>query len=149
MVLSLSDRSKLKGMRLVWAFVLCIAFPFAILTPFFDALIIRQVSIYTVVPFELSNTLLFTSSILFGFTSLIVVTKEWIDKRVWALLVPLLMFIILSGVAIGNFAMGSTTSMWVFLYSSAASNANVVSTGFVVGYVTQQPSKRTKTQVGS
>jgi hypothetical protein len=84
-------------MRLVWAILLCIAFPFAILYPFLDAHIFKHVPIDTVVPFEFSNSLLFTSSILFGFTSLIIVSKEWIDKRIWAVLVPPLALIILSG----------------------------------------------------
>jgi hypothetical protein len=123
-------------MRLVWSILLCIAYPFAILYPFLDAYVLRHVSMDTVVPFEFSNTLLFTSSILFGFTSLIIVSKEWIDKRVWAILVPPLALIILSGVTIGNLALGNANSVVVFLYSSAAFNANVVSTGFVVGYVT-------------
>jgi hypothetical protein len=82
-----------------------------------------------VVPFEFSNSLLFTSSILLGFTSLIIVSKEWIDKRVWPILVPPLALIILSGVAIGNLALGNSNSVVVLLYSSAAFNANVVSTG--------------------
>jgi hypothetical protein len=136
-VICLTEKAKLKRMRLVWAILLCIAFPFAILYPFFDAHILKHVPIDTVVPFEFSNSLLFTSSILFGFTSLIIVSKEWIDKRVWAVLVPPLTLIILSGVAIGNLALGTTNSVEVLLFSSASFNANVVSTGFVVGYVTR------------
>lgn len=124
-------------MRLVWAILLCVAFPFAILYPFLDAAIFRPVPSETVVPFEFSNSLLYTSSILFGFTSLIVVSKEWIDKRVWAVLLPPLALIILSGVAIGNLALGTMNSVEVLLFNSASFNANVVSTGFVVGYVTQ------------
>ncbi|MDQ1281457.1 MAG: hypothetical protein QG670_2722 [Thermoproteota archaeon] len=69
-------------MRLIWAILLYIAFPFAILYPFLDGYIFRPVSIGTIVPFDYSNSLLFTSSILFGFTSLIIVSKEWVDNRV-------------------------------------------------------------------
>lgn len=97
-----------------------------------------------IVPFEFSNSLLFTSSILFGFTSLIIVSKEWIDKGIWSILVPPLALIILSGVAIGNLALGNANSVVVLLYSSAAFNANVVSTGFVVGCVAQVLPKSSK-----
>jgi hypothetical protein len=138
MVICLSETNKLKRMRLLWALLLCIAFPFAILYPFLDAYIFRHVPMDTVVPFEYSNSLLFTSSILFGFTSLIIVSKEWIDKRVWAILLPPLVLIVLSGIEIGNLALGNANSVVVLLYSSAAFNANVVSTGFVVGYVAQE-----------
>jgi hypothetical protein len=135
---------KLKRMRLVWAILLCIAYPIAILYPFLDAYIFRHVPMDTAVPFDYSNSLLFTSSILFGFTSLIIVSKEWIDKRVWSILVPPLALIVLSGVAIGNLALGNANSVVVLLYNSAAFNANVVSTGFVVGYVTQELPKLNK-----
>jgi hypothetical protein len=139
----LSDTDKIKRMRLVWAILLCFAYPFAILFPFINAYIFMHVPIDTVVPFELSNALLFTSSILFGFTSLIIVSKEWVDKRIWAVLVPPLALIVLSGVAIGNLAFGTANGVEVLLYCSAAFNANVVSTGFVVGYVTQRLTKQT------
>jgi hypothetical protein len=127
---------KMKKMRLVWIVLLCLAFPFTIIYPFLDAYIIKHVAAETVVSFDYSNSLLFTSSILFGFTSLIIVSKDWIDKRVWAILVPPLTLIVLSGVAIGNLALGTTNSLQVLLFSSASFNANVVSTGFVLGYVT-------------
>jgi hypothetical protein len=140
----LSETDKLRRMRLVWAILLCIAFPFAILYPFLDAYIFKHVPTDIIIPFELSNSLLFTSSILFGFTSLIIVSKEWIDKRIWAVLIPPLALIILSGVAIGNLALGTTNSVGVLLLSSASFNANVVSTGFVVGYVAQQLPKQNK-----
>ena len=140
----MSETDKLRRMRLVWAILLCIAFPFAILYSFFDAYIFRHVPTDTIVPFELSNSLLFTSSILFGFTSLIIVSKEWIDKRIWSVLIPLLALIIFSGVTIGNLALGTTNSVGVLLLSSASFNANVVSTGFVVGYVTHQLPKQNK-----
>jgi hypothetical protein len=142
-VTCLSDKDKLKKMRWVWAFLLCIAYPLTILLPFINAYLFMHVPFDTVVPFELSNALLFTSSILFGFTSLIVVSKEWIDKRIWAVLIPPLALIVLSGVAIGNLALGTANGVQVLLYCSAAFNANVVSTGFVVGYVTQQLPKKT------
>jgi hypothetical protein len=138
----LVEKVKLRKMRLVWAILLCIAFPFAILYPFLDAHVLKHVSANTIVPFEFSNSLLFTSSILFGFTSLIIVSKEWVEKRVWAVLLPPLALIILSGLAIGSLALGTTNSLEVLLFSSASFNANVVSTGFVVGYVTQVLPKR-------
>jgi hypothetical protein len=107
----LSEEKKLKRMRLVWSILLCIGYPLAILSPFLDAYIFRHIPLDTVVPFEFSNNLLFTSSILFGFTSLIIVSKDWVEKRVWATLVPPLALIILSGVTIGNLALGSANSV--------------------------------------
>ncbi len=132
----MSQNEVFRKMRWVWAFMLCIAYPFAILLPFANAYVLARQPADLVVPFDYTNTLLFTSSILFGFTSLIVVSKEWVDKRVWAILMPPLAMIVLSGVMIGNLALGSAGSVTAFLYSSAAFSANVVSTGFVVGYVT-------------
>ena len=137
----MNETKRLKRINLVWAVLLCIAFPFAILYPFADVYLFRHISLDTPVPFEFSNSLLFTSSILFGFTSLILISKEWIDKRVWSILVPPLVLIVFSGVAIGNLALGNANSLGVLLYSSAAFNANVVSTGFVLGYVVQGLSK--------
>jgi len=54
---------------------------------------------------------------------------------------PPLVLIVFSGVAIGNLALGNANSLGVLLYGSAAFNANVVSTGFVLGYVVQGLSK--------
>jgi hypothetical protein len=132
-MVSYVEENKLKRIRLIWAILLCIAFPLAILSPFLDVYSFRHVPVETVIPFEFSNNLLFTSSILFGFTSLIIVTKEWVEKRVWAILIPPLAMIVLSGVTIGNLALGSANSVTVLLYCSATFNANVVSTAFVLG----------------
>jgi hypothetical protein len=137
LVICLSEKDKLRKTRWVWSILLCITYPFAIVYPFLDAYVFRHVSMDMVVPFEFSNSLLFTSSILFGFTSLIIVSKDWVDRRIWTILLPPLVLIILSGITIGNLALGSANSVVVLLYSSAAFNANVVSTGFVVGYVMQ------------
>jgi len=51
--------------------------------------------------------------------------------------VPPLALSVLSGVAIGNLALGTVSSVEVLLFSSASFNTNEVSTGFVVGYVTR------------
>lgn len=51
---------------------------------------------------------------------------------------PPLALSVLSGVAIGNLALGTVSSVEVLLlFSSASFNTNEVSTGFVVGYVTR------------
>jgi hypothetical protein len=75
---------------------------------------------------------------LFGFTTLIIVTKEWVEKKVWAVLIPPLALIILSGATISNLAIGYENQVRALLISSATFNANVVSTGLVVGYVIQR-----------
>jgi len=95
------------------------------------------------VPFDFTNDLLFITSILFGFTSLIVVSKEWGDGRVWMVLLPPLVLIVLTGVSISNLALGASNSVKALIFSSAAFNANVVSTGFILGYITQKlPTKK-------
>ena len=139
------EKRKLRRMRFIWAFLLCISFPIAISLPFIDAYIFKHVSFEMVVPFEFSNALLSVSSILFGFTSLIIISKEWVDKRIWAVLVPPLILIVLSGVSIGNLALGAANPVTTLLLCSATFNANVVSTGFIVGYVTQMMPVRQKT----
>ncbi len=131
-----------RKLRLIWAVVLCIVFPLTILFPFVDAYLLRHISASASVPFELSNGLLSTSSILFGFTSLIIISKEWIDRKIWALLVPPLVMIVMAGVAIGDLALGTVNGVVVLLLCSGAFNASVVSTGFVVGYVTWKLPKR-------
>lgn len=141
-VITMDEASALKKMKWIWALLLCVAFPLAILLPFVDITIFRHTPPATVVPFEYSNALLFTASILFGFTSLIVVSKEWIDKRIWTILVPPLFMLVLSGIAIGNLAIGANSDLAVLELSSATFNANVVSTGFVVGYVAQRLPKQ-------
>ena len=104
---------------------MCIAFPFTILYPFIDAYILKHAAVDMVVPFDYSNSLLFTSSIIFGFTSLIIVSKEWIDRRVWAVLVPPLRAHNLVRGRIGNLALGTTGSVSVLLFSSTSFNTNV------------------------
>jgi hypothetical protein len=121
--------------RLIWATLLCVSFPFAIVYPFLDAFLFRRVSLESTVPFEFANALLSTSSILFGFSSLLVVSKEWIDRRIWVVLLPPLSMIVLSGVSISDLALGAVNPVQALLLCSATFNANVVSTAFIASYV--------------
>lgn len=132
---ALNQKLKNRRMRLAWAFLLSVVFPLAIGLPFLDAYVFKHVSALTEVPFEYGNGLLFISSILFGFTSLIIVTKEWVDKRIWTILIPSLVLIVLSGVTISNVALGAGNAVLTLLMCSATFNANVVATGFILGYV--------------
>jgi len=131
-----------KKIRRVWAVLLLVSFPLAILLPFADALYFKHIPSTIQVPFEFTAGLLTTSSILFGFTSLIIITKEWVEKKVWAVLVPPLVLIILSGVSISNLALGFENPVQALLLGSATFNANVVSTGLVLGYVVQRISTK-------
>jgi hypothetical protein len=124
--------------------LLLVGFPLAILLPFVDAVVFKHVPFDIAVPFEFIAGLLSTASILFGFTSLIIVSKEWVERKVWAVLIPPLTLIILSGVSIGNLAIGFENPVRALLLSSATFNANVVSTGLVVGYVIQKMSQQKK-----
>jgi hypothetical protein len=66
-----------------------------------------------------------------------------VDRRIWTVLLPPLALIVLSGVSISNLALGYANSVQALLFSSAAFNANVVSTGFILGYITQKlPTKK-------
>ncbi len=140
----MKNETKNRRIRLVWAILLLIGFPLAITLPFVDAFVFKHVSLETQVPFEFTAGLLSTASILFGFTSLIIVTKEWVERKIWAVLVPPLALIILSGVTISNLALGLQNPVQALLISSATFNANVVSTGLVVGYVLQRLSQNQK-----
>ena len=71
----------------------------AIIYPFLDTYVLRHVFVDMQVPFDFTNGLLFTASILFGFSSLMVVSKEWVDKRIWTVLLPPLVLIVLTGVS--------------------------------------------------
>jgi hypothetical protein len=139
----MGERDKRRRARLIWAVLLGVGFPFAIIYPFFDAYVVKHLAIDLQVSFDFTNGLLFIASILFGFSSLMVVSKEWVDKRIWTVLLPPLIFIVLMGVSISNLALGAANSVQALVFSSAAFNANVVSTGFILGYITQKlPNKK-------
>jgi hypothetical protein len=129
---------KTKRIRLIWAILLLIGFPLAIGLPFINIILIRHIPLETPVSFDFTAALLSASSILFGFTSLIIISKEWVERKIWAVIVPPLALIVLSGIEIGNLALGLENPVSALLISSAAFNANVVSTGLVVGYVGQR-----------
>jgi hypothetical protein len=65
-----------RRIRLIWATLFGISFPVAIIYPFFDTYISKHVAGGIEVPFDFTNGLLFIASILFGFASLMVVSKE-------------------------------------------------------------------------
>jgi hypothetical protein len=134
----MSRESKTKKIRLIWIILLLIGFPIAIGLPFINILVIQHVSLETPVSFDFTASLLSASSILFGFTSLIIISKEWVERKIWAVIMPPLALIVLSGIEIGNLALGLENPVSALLISSAAFNANVVSTGLVVGYVVQR-----------
>lgn len=115
-----------------------LGYPLAVILPYVLAFDLERVSLQTAVPFEFIDGLLSTSGILFGFSSLIIISKDWIDRRVWAVIVPPLALLVLSGVEIGNLALGFANQVEVLVLCSATFNANVVSTGFIVGYVVQR-----------
>jgi hypothetical protein len=73
----MGEQGKKRRIRLIWAVLLSIGFPVAIIYPFVDTYVFKHVSVDLVVPFDYTNGLLFIASILFGFSSLIVVSKEW------------------------------------------------------------------------
>ena len=131
------ERRKTSRTRFIWSILLGIGFPAAILYPFVDTYVLKQVSSATQVSFDFTNGLLFIASILFGFSSLIIVSKEWVDKKMWAVLIPPLVLIVLSGVTISNLALGYSNSVQALVFSSASFNSTVVSTAFILGYITK------------
>src|SRR5512143_1482798 len=96
---NLSDERKVRRTRLVWAILMLVGFSVAISIPFVDAYALKHISFGIIVQFEFNAALLSASSILFGFTSLIIVSKEWVERRFWAILLPPLALIIISGTA--------------------------------------------------
>ena len=124
--------------RRVWAALLCVGYPLAILLPYYIAFGVNQIPLDRTVSIDFINGLLSTSGILFGFSSLIIISKEWADRRVWVVLLPPLALLIASGVYIGNLGLGLANPVEVLVLCSSTFNANVVSTGFIVGYVVQR-----------
>ena len=143
-MIQVGEQTKKRRIRLVWSILLGIGFPIAIVYPFYDTYLVKHLSANYQVSFDFTNGLLFIASILFGFASLMVVSKEWVDKRVWTVLLPPLILIVLTGVSISNLAQGAANSVEALVFSSAAFNANVVSTAFILGYVTQKLPNREK-----
>lgn len=115
-----------------------LGYPLAVVLPYLLAFGLEKVPLQTAVPFEFINGLLSTSGILFGFSSLIIISKDWVDRRVWAVILPPLGLLVVSGIEIGNLALGYANPVEVLVLCSATFNANVVSTGFIVGYVVQR-----------
>ncbi len=132
------DERKARKIRIVWAVLMLVGFSLAISIPYIDAYAIKHVSLDAEVPFEFNAALLSASSILFGFTSLIIISKDWVERKFWAILLPPLALIIISGTSIANLALGYQNPVQALLLSSATFNANVVSTGLVLGYVSQK-----------
>ncbi|HKT22478.1 MAG TPA: hypothetical protein VJR06_07725 [Nitrososphaerales archaeon] len=124
--------------RRVWITLLCIGYPLATLLPYYITFDVNRVPLDTPVSFEFINGLLSTSGILFGFSSLIIISKEWIDRRVWVVVIPPLALLISAGVSIGNLALGFANPVEVLVLCSSTFNANVVSTGFIIGYIVQK-----------
>jgi hypothetical protein len=124
--------------RVIWGSLLSIGYPFAIVMPYILAFQVNQVGLDVKVPIEFINGLLSTAGILFGFSSLIIISKDWIDRRVWLVIIPPLALLITSGVYIGNLALGFANPVEVMVLCSSTFNANVVSTGFIVGYVVRR-----------
>ncbi len=134
----MAEKTRKRRIRLIWGVLLGVGFPSAIIYPFFDAYVVKHLATDLQVSFDFTSGLLFIASILFGFASLMVVSKEWVDRRIWTVLLPPLALIVLTGVSISNLALGATNSVQTLVFSSAAFNANVVSTGFILGYVTRK-----------
>jgi hypothetical protein len=135
---NVNDKRKARKTRLVWAVLMLVGFSVAVSIPYIDAYVVKHISLDIAVPFEFNAALLSASSILFGFTSLIIISKEWVERKFWAILLPPLALIIISGTATSNLALGYANPVQTLLLSSATFNANVVSTGLVLGYVSQK-----------
>ncbi len=135
---NVTDERKARKIRIVWAVLMLVGFSLAISIPYIDAYAIKHVSLDAEVSFEFNAALLSASSILFGFTSLIIISKDWVERKFWAILLPPLALIIISGTSIANLALGYQNPVQTLLLSSATFNANVVSTGLVLGYVSQK-----------
>ncbi|HZW84615.1 MAG TPA: hypothetical protein VFE91_01770 [Nitrososphaerales archaeon] len=124
--------------RKIWVALPCVGYPLAALLPYYIAFYINHVSLTTTVSFEFINGLLSTSGVLFGFSSLIIISKDWVDRKVWAILIPPLALLVASGMEIGNLALGFANGVEALVLCSTTFNATVVTTGFTVGYIIQR-----------
>ena len=94
----------------------------------------KRVSFERQIDPEFMNGLLTASSILFGFSSLLVVTEKPIKRTLWLILLIPLFLIISSGSIISDVALGMHNPVEAILVLRASFNANVLTTTFLAGY---------------
>ena len=82
------------------------------------------------------NGLLTASSILFGFSSVLVIGQKPVQMRTWVLLLPPLILTILAGIQIVDVALGSGNSVFAVLMLSTSFHSNMVTTALIVGHFT-------------
>jgi len=104
-----------------------------VLSPFYHIYITKKISIDTPVDPEYINGLITVSSILFGFSSLLVFQKQRNDRIFWYILTFPLFFIGLTGGSIWNVVTGLHKPMMAFIYAWISLNVNAAVTWFLVG----------------
>ena len=127
-------KNKLTFLKLFIGILYLLAFMF----PFLDAYVIRPVSFDRQIDPEFLNGLLTASSILFGFSSLLVVSQKFAERILWVILLPALILIISSGGTIADVALGRGNAVEGLLILTASFLVNALSTGILVGYITQK-----------
>jgi len=129
----MSEENKDKKLRYWNLFFACV-YIFFITYPFLDAYVFRRVSFDQQIDPEFMSGLLAASSILFGFSSLLVLNQKRISKRLFILLFVPLFLIIISGSAISDAALGRGTGIRALLILASGFNANILTTAFLVGF---------------
>lgn len=140
----MSEESRKKELK-YWNLLFAFAYALTVAYPFLDAYVMGRVSFDRQIDPELMTGLLTASSILFGFSSLIILSQEITRKerrKLWWLIFPPLIFIILSGSGIADVALGKANAVRTTLILIASFNANVLTTVFLVGYSRAEPKKR-------
>ena len=130
----MNEKSRWKSEVTFWYILLVFLFLLSIISVFIKVFL-NQVSFEREVDPALVNGLLTASSILFGFSSLVVVSQKPLKRTLWVVLLPSLALTMMSGGAIVDVALGTKNTVEAILWLSATFNVNAVTTGFLVGYI--------------
>jgi len=113
--------------------VFAIAYTICIIYPFINAHL-SEVSFDSQVDPTYMNGLLTASSILFGFSALLVIGERPTEKILWWILVIPLIFIVFSGGQISSVALGTANEVFALLMLTSTFNTNILSVSFLTGY---------------
>ena len=141
----MNEKSRWKNEITFWYILLVFLFLLSVMLPVIRVFS-KQVSFEREVDPELINGLLTASSILFGFSSLVVVSQKPFKRTLWVALLPSLFLIMMSGGAIIDVALGMKNTVEAILWLSATFNVNVVTTAFLVGYTASTVWRKTAKQ---
>ena len=122
----------------IWGIFSIIVAIYLTFSPFYNVYFIEARAHEIKIDPELFNGLLTGSSILFGFSSFIVVSEKKIDKNLWIMLLISLFSMVFCGSAICDLALDKGNDVDVLLVVRASFFVNVIFTFFIAGYITSE-----------